>query len=106
MKRTLLLACLALFCSSASNAAGLLRCKGKIITLGVPAAYVLAACGTPENQLIQEAPARSRTLIGSRLSGIAISEQWVYDRGWGRFPAVLVFFDGTLRRIDFLPHRS
>ena len=41
-----------------------------------------------------------------RLVGIALSEQWIYERGWGRFPAVLVFVDGTLKRIDFLPHRS
>lgn len=106
MKRTLLLACLALSWGSAANADGLLRCKGKIIRAGVPAVYVLAACGPPENQLIQEIPARARTLTGSRLTGIAISDQWIYDRGWGRFPAVLVFVDGTLRRIDFLPYGS
>lgn len=103
MKRTLLLVCLALSCSSAANAEGLLRCKGKTIRVGVPAAYVLSRCGLPENQWIQETPARARTLTGSRLSGIAISEQWIYDRGWGRFPVALVFFDGTLRRIEFLP---
>ena len=105
MKRSLILICLALCFGSTSNAAGVLRCGGKIIDVGVPAAYVLAACGAPENQLVQEAPARARTLMGSRLTGIAVSEHWVYDRGWGRFPAVLFFFDGTLRRIDFLPHR-
>ena len=105
MKRILLLACLAFFYTSASNAAGVLRCGGKLVDVGVPASYVLALCGAPDNQIVQETPARARTLLGSRLTGIAISEQWVYDRGWGRFPAVLVFFDGTLRRIDFLPHR-
>jgi hypothetical protein len=68
---------------------------------------VLSECGAPENQVIQESLARNGTLTGaSRLVGIALSEQWIYDRGWGRYPAVLVFLDGTLRRIDFLPHRS
>ena len=107
MKHILLLACLALSYTSAASAAGSLRCKGKIIRVGVSAAYVLSQCGAPENQVIQESAARAGTLAGSsRLIGIALSEQWIYDRGRGRFPAVLVFFDGTLRRIDFLPHRS
>jgi hypothetical protein len=75
--------------------------------VGVPAAYVLSECGLPANQVIQESVARAGTAEGgSRLVGLALSEQWIYDRGWGRFPAVLVFLDGTLRRIDFLPTRS
>ena len=108
MKHLLPLACLALFSyTSVANAAGPLRCNGRIIRVGVPAAYVLYECGAPENQVIQESVARAGTLTGSsRLVGIALSEQWVYERGWGRFPAVLVFVDGTLKRIDFLPHRS
>ena len=40
---------------------------------------------------------------GFRIIGIALSEQWIYERGWGKFPAVLFFVDGTLKRIDFLP---
>lgn len=107
MKRTFLLACLAFSFISVANAAGPLRCQGTIIRVGLPAVYVLSKCGPPENQVVQEVAARAGTLTGSsRLSGIAISEQWIYDRGWGRFPAVLVFFDGTLKRIDFLPERS
>jgi hypothetical protein len=78
-----------------------------MIRVGDPAAYVLSQCGAPENQVIQESLARAGTLTGgSRVTGIALSEQWVYERGWGRFPAVLVFSDGTLRRIEFLRHRS
>ena len=107
MKRLLVLACLALSYTSAATASPSLRCNGRIMRVGVPAAYVLSQCGAPENQVIQESVARAGTLTGSsRLIGIALSEQWVYDRGFGRFPAVLVFLDGTLRRIDFIPHRS
>ena len=106
MKHLLLIACLFLSCTFTASAESL-RCKGRIITLGVPAAYVYSACGAPENQFAQESVIRSATMSGgSRLIGIGISEQWIYDRGWGNFPAVLVFLDGTLRRIDFLPHRS
>ena len=107
MKHLVLLACLALSYTSAASAGTSLRCNGRIIRVGVPAAYVLAECGAPSNQVIQESVARAGTLTGSsRLIGIALSEQWIYDRGWGRFPAVLVFLDGTLRRIDFLPYPS
>ena len=107
MKHLLLIACLALSYTSAASAASSLRCNGRIIRVGVPAAFVLSQCGAPENQVIQEQVARAGTVSGaSRLVGIALSEQWVYNRGWGRFPAVLVFLDGTLRRIDFLPYRS
>lgn len=107
MKHLLLLACLALFYTSAANAAPTLRCNGRIIKVGVPAAYILSECGDPDNQVLQETPARVGTVSGhSRIVGLALSEQWVYDRGWGRFPAVLFFLDGTLRRIDFLSVRS
>jgi hypothetical protein len=107
MKHLLLLACLGLSYTSTANAASSLRCNGRIIRVGVPAAFVLSECGAPENQVLQETVARAGTVTGqSRLVGIAVSEQWVYNRGWGRFPAVLFFLDGTLRRIDFLPYRS
>ena len=107
MKHLMLLACLGLFYTSNANAEPSLRCKGRFVKLGVPAAYVLSECGAPANQTIQEATARAGTVYGgSRVVGLTLSEQWIYERGWGRFPAVLIFLDGTLRRIDFLPHRS
>jgi hypothetical protein len=107
IKHLVMLACLALSYTSVASAAPSLRCNGRLIRVGVPAAYVLSECGAPENQVIQESLARAGTVRGnSRLVGIALSEQWVYNRGWGRFPAVLFFLDGTLKRIDFLPHRA
>jgi hypothetical protein len=107
VKHLLPLAFLAVAYTSAVSAAPSLRCNGRIIRVGVPAAYVLSECGAPENQVIQESLGRAGTISGSsRLVGIALSEQWIYNRGWGRFPAVLVFLDGTLKRIDFLPHRA
>jgi hypothetical protein len=107
MKRLAVVACLALSYASAAVAQPQLRCNGRIIRVGVPAAYILAECGAPANQVIQESTARTGTSTGfSRVTGLTLSEHWIYDRGWGRFPAVLMFLDGTLRRIDFLPHRS
>ena len=75
--------------------------------VGVPAGYILSQCGPPANQTIQETTARVGTVLGSsRIVGLSLSEQWIYERGWGTFPAVLYFLDGTLRRIEYLPHRS
>jgi hypothetical protein len=106
MKHLLLVACLALGYAGAASAEPL-RCKGRIIRVGVPAGYILSQCGPPANQTIQETPARAGTVFGSsRIVGLTLSEQWIYERGWGRFPAVLYFLDGTLRRIELLPHRS
>ena len=107
MKHLLLLGSAMLCYATAANAAQSLRCNGRLIKVGVPAAYVLSECGAPENQVSQESAVRTGTVNGlSRVTGIALSEQWIYDRGWGRFPAVLIFLDGTLQRIDFLPERS
>ncbi len=70
-------------------------------------AQVLAMCGPPKTLIIEEVPVRARVASGfSRFIGITLTEQWVYDRGWGRFPAVLKFQDGKLRRIEYLPYRS
>jgi hypothetical protein len=107
MRNLLLLACFSLAYTSAASAEPSLRCNGRILKLGVPAAYVLSECGAPANQTLQEATARAGTVNGSsRIVGLTLSQQWVYERGWGRFPAVLYFLDGTLKRIDYLPHRS
>lgn len=107
MKNALLLACLVMAYTAAATAEPAFRCNGRIIRVGVPAAYVVAACGAPETEVVQESLARTRTASGSsRAVGIALAEQWIYDRGWGRFPAVLIFLDGRLQRIDFLPYRS
>ena len=70
-------------------------------------AQVLAVCGSPKTRIIEEVPVRARGASGfSRFIGITLAEQWVYDRGWGKFPAVLWFQDGKIQRIEYLPYRS
>ncbi len=70
-------------------------------------AQVLAICGSPKSRIVEEVPVRARLASGfSRFIGITTTEQWVYDRGWGKFPAVLKFDDGKLRRIEYLRYRS
>ncbi len=104
--RLAILALMLCYCGAA-DAYGSLRCQGKIIDPGVTMAQVLAMCGSPKTRIIEEVPVRARVASGfSRFIGFTTTEQWVYDRGWGRFPAVLKFHDGKLRRIDYLPYRS
>ncbi len=70
-------------------------------------AQVLTMCGSPKTRTIEEVPVRTRVASGfSRFSGITLDERWEYDRGWGKFPAVLWFQDGKLQRIEYLPYRS
>lgn len=93
--------------SGTADAYGSLRCKGKIIRPGAPMAQVLALCGEPRSRIVEEVPVRSRTVTGfSKLIGVSVSERWEYDRGWGKFPVVLTFRDGELRRMDYLRYRS
>ncbi len=104
--RLTVLALMLCYCGAA-DAYGSLRCQGKIIDPGATMAQVLAMCGSPKTRIIEEIPVRARVASGfSRFIGYTTTEQWFYDRGWGRFPAVLEFHDGKLRRIEYLPYRS
>ena len=89
------------------DAYGTLRCKGRIVDVGDHAAEVRALCGEPDSRSARNVPVRAGTLGGfSRFVGYSTAERWTYDRGWGKFPAVLHFDDGVLRRIEHLPERS
>ena len=91
----------------AADAYGSLRCQGKIIDTGISMTHVRAVCGSPKTRIVEAVPVRARLGSGFfRVIGIATTEQWVYDRGWGRYPAVLIFHDGKLRRIEYLRYRS
>ncbi len=106
ISRLIALALLLCYCGAA-DAYGSLRCQGKFIDPGTTMAQVLALCGPPRSRVIEEAPIRSRILTGfTRFAGVAVTERWEYDRGWGKFPAVLTFQGGTLKRVDYLSYRS
>ena len=96
-----------LLCCATAQAYGSLRCQGKLIRPGQDMAHILNRCGAPQDRVIEEVPVRSRVASGfTRFAGMTVVERWVYDRGWGKFPAVLIFQDGTLRRVDYLRYRS
>ena len=93
--------------SAAADAYGSLRCKGKFIRPGISAAQVLSLCGEPRSRIVEEVPVRSRNIAGfTWQSGVSVTERWEYKRGWGKFPVVLTFREGELRRVDYLRYRS
>lgn len=108
MYKTIVLAVLlSLLYAGDADAYGTLRCKGRIIDVGASVAKVISLCGEPSRRLVTQVPVRTATLAGfTRFAGFATSEQWIYDRGWGKFPAVLYFDEGVIQRIDYLPRRS
>ena len=104
--RTTVLAFLLMY-AGAVDAQGSLRCKGRIVDVGTSAAEVLALCGEPMGRIMSEVPVRAGVRSGfTRFTGFSTVEQWIYDRGWGKFPAILYFDDGIIRRVDHLPYRS
>jgi hypothetical protein len=104
--RTAVLAILLLY-AGAADAHGSLRCKGRIVDVGDTAAKVLALCGEPASRVVTTVPVRAAVQTGfTRFAGFATSEQWIYDRGYGKFPVVLFLDEGRIRRIDHLPRRS
>ena len=97
---------LCLFAETA-DAYGSLRCKGRLIDVGADAAEIIALCGEPSRRIVTRVPVRTAVWTGyTRIAGYATTEQWVYDRGWGKFPAVLHLDAGKVRRIDYLSRRS
>lgn len=96
-----------LLLTSAADAFGSLRCKGRLIDVGDTASAVLSLCGEPAQRIVNEVPVRAGINSGfTRVLGMTAIERWVYDRGWGKFPAVLHVDEGVIRRIDHLPRRS
>ncbi len=105
--KTTVLAILLLYAGGAAEAHGSLRCKGRIVDVGDSAAKILALCGNPSGRTVTQVPVRAAVGTGfTRFAGFVTSEQWVYDRGYGKFPAVLYLFEGKIQRIEHLPQRS
>lgn len=70
-------------------------------------AQVMDLCGEPTRRVVHQVPVRAGIATGfTRFVGFASAEQWTYNRGWGKFPAVLTFDDGRIQRIEYLPRRS
>jgi hypothetical protein len=92
---------------STADAHGSLRCKGRIIDTGELQETVLALCGTPSMLVSEEVLQRATNMRGySQTLGLVTTDRWTYDRGYGRFPAVLTIDYGKVVAIEYLPFRT
>jgi hypothetical protein len=83
-----------------------MRCEGAIVTVGMIADEVLAKCGEPKSKSVEEVPVHVRNRNGGvNVVGTERIETWVYDRGYGQFPAALKFEQGKLTSIEYLLRR-
>lgn len=104
--RLTIVAMMLIYCGTA-HAYGSLRCKGKIIDVGMSMDKVHALCGAPKSRSKEHTPVRSRNYLGfSRFKGVFHTEIWEYNRGWGKFPVVLRFEDKKLKRVEYGTERS
>jgi len=70
-----------------------MKCGRFQVTVGDTKATVLRLCGEP---------AVREVVSGGEGATSVRKEQWIYDRGKGRFQALLTFEGVGLRRIEFL----
>lgn len=78
-------------------------CRNALVTVGMVAGEVVARCGEPKSKDIEDTPVRVRHPNGTvGTAGVRHVERWTYDRGYGRFPALLTFEEGKLRSIELL----
>jgi hypothetical protein len=79
-----------------------LACGNRLIETGDTATDVLATCGEPTSREVVTEPVHVRTRAGgTRVIGTTQKEIWVYDRGSGKFPAILTFEEGVLKELEF-----
>jgi hypothetical protein len=99
--RRALLSVAALACSATAQA-DTLRCRNSLIEEGMAQAYVLEKCGPPDSKMDIKEPVMARRPNGTTFQvGISEMEIWRYNRGSGKFPAVLTFDGGKLRKLEF-----
>jgi len=102
MRLIALLAC-GLLAAAPAAADAPFRCDGRIVDPGMSVGQVLMLCGPPDFHWAGKTQARARNPAGfTYWSGPSTTERMIYDRGYGRFPVELEFFDGELRRIELL----
>jgi uncharacterized protein DUF2845 len=90
----------------ALGADDVMRCGGALVRVGMIDAEVVAKCGEPKSKEIEDVPIRGRGAAGGTVTlGTTRVERWTYDRGYGQFPALLVFEEGKLKSLELLTDR-
>jgi hypothetical protein len=89
--------------SFAALADDTMRCDRALVSVGMIAGEVIAKCGDPKSKRVEDVPIRARNRNGGvNVVGAAKVETWIYDRGYGQFPAELKFEEGKLKSITYL----
>jgi hypothetical protein len=79
-----------------------LRCGSSLISTGASQDYVLQKCGQPASKMELSEPVMARRPNGTTYQvGMATKEIWRYDRSPGKFPAVMTFEEGVLKKLEF-----
>ena len=80
-----------------------LRCGSKLISEGESQTTVLAKCGPPDSEARVTEPIYARNSYGGRANQVGESTKiiWRYQRAPGKFPAVLTFEEGVLKKLEF-----
>jgi hypothetical protein len=91
----------ALLCAAPARA-DTLRCGSSLISTGAMQGYVREKCGAPDSQMEVSEPVIARNRNGlTYQSGTTTQQIWRYKRSPGKFPAVLTFEGGVLKKLEF-----
>jgi hypothetical protein len=103
MKLTSVFSLLVLASAAASPAfAETLRCGSSLIQPGATQGYVVEKCGEPTSKETFTEPVIAQRVDGSTYqAGTTSKDVWRYKRGSGKFPAVLTFEMGVLKKLEF-----
>jgi hypothetical protein len=79
-----------------------LRCRSSLVAEGAFQAYVLEKCGAPDSKTEVTEPVMVRRPDGfTYQAGTTTQQIWRYKRSPGKFPAVLTFEGGVLKKLEF-----
>jgi hypothetical protein len=102
MKTTAVFLLLAAAAFALPASAETLRCKSSLIQEGASAGYVAEKCGAPDSKETFTEPVIGRRADGTTYqAGTTSRDVWRYKRGFGKFPAVLTFEMGVLKKLEF-----
>jgi hypothetical protein len=78
-----------------------LRCGSSLISEGAAQPYVREKCGEPASKMEITEPVMARGWAGTQQVGTTTRQIWRYSRSSRKFPAVLTFEGGVLKKLVF-----
>jgi hypothetical protein len=93
--------------AGSASAQDQMTCRNSIVRVGMTSSEIAAKCGEPKDKSVENVPVRATNARRgtTNVTGSVTVERWTYDRGSGRFPALLTFEDGKLKSIEMLTDR-